>query len=154
MYPPGSRGWIRSASGRTHSTGGHNILPYEIRQAFMEEFPMFSQPPRRQHRATTRHPLLFGLAFMLMLLSPVLDSVAQVIPIQAQATEEPDGPIRVSPTEEPTEEPLPERIPPEAPATEIPAPEPTEEPEPVLPQVLAGTMTIRKGVCDDPAFDF
>src|SRR5680860_290251 len=103
MYPPGSRGWIRSASGRTHSTGGHNILPYEIRQAFMEEFPMFSQPPRRQHRATTRHPLLFGLAFMLMLLSPVLDSVAQVIPIQAQATEEPDGPIRVSPTEEPVE---------------------------------------------------
>lgn len=95
---------------------------------------------RRPRRPPTHYPFVLVLGFAVLLLAPVLNSVAQVIPIQAQPTGEPEGPIRVPPTEEPelpiavppTDEPPaelpPERVAPEEPATDVPAPEPTQEP--------------------------
>lgn len=113
---------------------------------------------RRSHRTVNRHLLLFLFGFTLLILAPVLDTIgaAQGLQITAQPTatptEEFDPPLQArstpTPTPRVTEEPdIPDNF----------QANPTEVPETVVddlaPNPDPATLTLNKGVCDDPGFD-
>jgi len=106
---------------------------------------------RHPRRAFRPHHLVFLVTFSILLLAPVLDSVAQGTQLQARstATTGPDDPQlgiepTVTPTPRATEEPA-EIDDLQAEPTAVP----TDPPQPAAPS----SLTINKGACDDSTFD-